>query len=118
MSTERDDIQFLRTSAVAWDRPAVGVRRQVLAHGADLMLVRVDFDTGAIGALHDHPHRQATYVVAGRFTVTVGGMEQSLGAGDSFFAPGGVPHAVLAHEPGTLLDAFSPARADFLPTTA
>jgi quercetin dioxygenase-like cupin family protein len=107
---------FVRSAEVTWDVMDAGVRRQVLAHGPDLMLVRVDFDRGAVGKLHHHPHRQATFVAAGRFEVTVGDETSTLGAGDSFFAVADVPHGVRALEAGTLVDCFTPAREDFLTT--
>jgi quercetin dioxygenase-like cupin family protein len=91
-----------------------GVRRQILGYGPDLMLVRVEFDAGAVGAVHHHPHRQATYVSSGAFEVTVGDERTRLVAGDCFYAAGDVPHGVRALEPGTLVDAFTPAREDFL----
>ena len=105
---------FVRSADTQWESVGVGVRRQILGHGPDLMVVRVDFDEGAVGALHHHPHRQATYVAAGRFEVTLGGDKQTLGPGDCFFAAADVPHAVVALERGTLIDTFTPARADFL----
>jgi quercetin dioxygenase-like cupin family protein len=108
---------FVHGADVAWEQMDSGVRRQILAHGPDLMLVRVDFSSGAIGKLHHHPHRQATYVVAGRFEVTIGGDTTVLDAGDSFFAVADVPHGVRALKDGTLLDCFTPAREDFLGAT-
>jgi quercetin dioxygenase-like cupin family protein len=105
---------FVRSADVAWDVMDTGVRRQVLAHGPDLMLVRVEFDQGAIGKVHHHPHRQATYVAAGRFEVTVGDEITTLASGDSFFALADVPHGVRALEKGSLIDCFTPAREDFL----
>ena len=105
---------FVRTADLAWEVTAPGVKRQILVHGPDLMLVRVDFERDAVGTLHRHPHRQATYVAAGRFECLVGGEAQVLVAGDSFFARADVPHGVRALEAGTLIDSFTPARADFL----
>jgi quercetin dioxygenase-like cupin family protein len=99
---------------VAWERMDDGVRRQILTHGPDLMLVRVEFEAGAVGKLHHHPHRQATYVATGRFEVTVGTEVRTLEAGDSFFAVADVPHGVRALAAGTLVDCFTPAREDFL----
>jgi quercetin dioxygenase-like cupin family protein len=99
---------------VAWDATDEGVRRQVLGHGTELMIVRVEFKAGAIGALHQHPHRQATYVVAGRFDVTVGDETSQLVAGDCFYAAGDVVHGVRALEDGALIDVFTPLRKDFL----
>ena len=69
---------------------------------------------GAIGPIHQHVHRQATYVVRGRFEVTVGDERRELRAGDSFFAGPNVRHGVIALEDGALVDVFTPAREDFL----
>ncbi len=105
---------FVSAADVAWDATGDGVRRQVLGHGTELMIVRVEFKAGAIGALHQHPHRQATYVVAGRFDVTVGDETSQLVAGDCFYAAGDVVHGVRALEDGALIDVFTPVRKDFL----
>lgn len=93
---------------------APGVTRQVLAHEAELMLVKVTFAKDAVGSVHAHPHRQVTYVASGRFETTIGDSRQTLVAGDSFFAPPDVPHGVVALEDGVLIDVFTPARRDFL----
>lgn len=108
------DGPFFRGSDIEWENTAEGVKRQIMAVGTDLMLVRVDFVAGAVGALHHHPHRQATYVAAGTFDVSIGGNEQRVTAGDSFVAPADVPHGVKAIEAGTLIDCFTPIREDFL----
>jgi len=105
---------IVRTSDAQWETTGPGVRRQILGHGPDLMMVRVDFEAGAVGALHHHPHRQVTWVAAGAFDVTVGGEKQTLRTGDCFFAMAEVEHGVVAREAGTLIDVFTPAREDFL----
>ena len=64
---------FVRSADTPWQSTNdAGLRRQILGHGPDLMMVRVEFEPGAVGALHHHPHRQVAYVVSGRFEVTVG----------------------------------------------
>ena len=105
---------FVLTRETPWTVMTEGVRRQILGYGPDLMMVRVDFDAGARGAVHHHPHRQATYVADGVFEVTVGEETRTLGQGDSFFAVGDQPHGVLASTKGTLIDVFTPARAEFI----
>ncbi len=92
-----------------------GVARQVLGHDSELMLVRVTFVEGAVGSMHSHPHRQVTYVERGRFRFTLNGHETEVVAGDSWFVPPGVPHGAVALAAGSLIDVFTPARADFLP---
>ncbi len=77
-------------------------------------MVHVEFRTGAVGALHHHPHRQVTYVASGRFEVSVGGERQVLGRGDCFYAAADVVHGVTALEDGALIDVFTPAREEFI----
>lgn len=105
---------FVFGADTGWDITGEGVRRQVLGHGTDMMVVRVEFKTGAIGALHQHPHRQATYVAAGKFEVTIGEQTAELKAGDCFYAESDVVHGVRALQDGTLIDVFTPVREDFL----
>ena len=107
---------FFIGSDIEWVNTAEGVKRQIMAVGTDLMLVRVDFVAGAIGAVHHHPHRQATYVATGTFDITVGGETQRVTSGDSFVAASDVPHGVKAVSAGTLIDCFTPIREDFLAT--
>lgn len=105
---------FISSADTPWETTGPGVQRQVLGHGSDLMLVRVDFEEGAVGELHHHPHRQVTWVAAGAFDVSVGGEKRTLRTGDCFFVAGDVEHGVVAREAGTLIDVFTPAREDFL----
>lgn len=105
---------FVRSAELTWDAMADGVRRQILGHGPDLMMVRVDFAKGAVGAVHQHPHRQVTYVAAGAFEATVDGETRRLGPGDCFYVSADLPHGVVALDAGTLIDVFTPAREDFL----
>src|SRR5262245_31091815 len=75
---------FVLSAAAPWERVGDGVRRQILGHGDDLMMVTVEFEAGAIGALHSHSHRQVTYVVRGQFETTIDGERKVLEAGDCF----------------------------------
>jgi len=109
---------FVRGADAPWvTTNDVGLHRQILGHGPDLMLVRVDFEPGAVGALHHHPHRQVAYIVSGRFEVTVDDERAELGPGDCFFIAADRVHGVVAPDGGTLIDVFTPAREDFLKPT-
>ena len=105
---------FVPSSSVPWQIVGEGLRRQVLANGPDLMLVVAEFQKGAVGVMHHHPHRQVTYVASGAFEVTIDGVTQTLRAGDSFYVAADLVHGAIAIEPGTLIDVFTPAREDFL----
>ena len=92
-----------------------GVTRRVLAYTDELMCVENTFKTGAVGALHSHPHTQITYVVSGRFSFTIDGETREVAAGDTLLKKNGVPHGCTCLEAGVLLDIFNPMREDFLP---
>ena len=91
-----------------------GVRRQVLADHADLMVVAFRFQAGMEGALHHHPHVQSTYVRAGTFEFRLDGQTFTVGAGDSFVIPSNAEHGCVCLEEGELIDCFTPRRDDFL----
>lgn len=94
---------------------AENVSRQVLSDHPELMIVAFRFNAvGAVGALHNHPHVQSTYVESGRFRFTLGDEEREVGPGDSFVIPSEQIHGCVCIEPGKLVDSFTPRRADFL----
>ncbi len=101
-----------------WEAAGEGVRRQIIAYGPDLMMVRVQFEKGGIGHPHQHVHVQSCYVNSGVFDVTISGKIQRLKAGDSFYVPSNEIHGVVAIEAGELIDAFNPIRQDFLAAKA
>jgi quercetin dioxygenase-like cupin family protein len=105
---------FVLAADARWEDLGGGVRRQLLGHDGELMMVRVKFEAGAVGALHHHPHRQATLVESGRFRVEVADESRVLEAGDGFFVSPDVEHGVVAMDAGVLVDVFAPAREDFL----
>jgi quercetin dioxygenase-like cupin family protein len=105
---------FVPDDLVEWETTGPGVRRKVLAHGPDLMLTRVAFEAGGVGARHQHPHAQLSYVEGGVFAYTIGEETQTLRVGDSCYVPPLAWHGVVCLEAGVLVDAFTPRRDDFL----
>lgn len=97
-----------------WVDADFGIRRRVLAQTEDAMTVEVEFLSGAVGAVHSHPHLQTIYIRAGEFEFFVDGQERRVRAGDSLVIPSGVEHGCRAVEAGTLIDSFVPRRDDFL----
>ena len=79
-----------------------------------IMLVRVLFDKGGIGTVHEHYHSQVTYVASGAFEINIDGVRQTLEEGDSFYAPPNTLHGAKCLEAGELIDVFSPIREDFI----
>jgi quercetin dioxygenase-like cupin family protein len=105
---------FVRSIATPWQTTEPGVRRQVLGYGPDLMMVRRENHPPPTAPQHQHPQRQVSYVAAGRLEVIVDGERAELAAGDCFFVDSERVHGVIAREAGTLVDVFTPARAEFL----
>lgn len=93
---------------------AEGVVRRVLSYDDNVMCVENVFETGAVGALHSHPHTQLTYIVSGRFRFTVGDKTMEVSAGDTLLKKNGVLHGCVALEGGVMLDFFTPMRGDFV----
>lgn len=96
-----------------WENLGDGVSRKISGYDDKIMLVKVKFEVGAIGALHKHYHSQVTYVDSGVFEASINGVKQILKAGDSFYAKLHHIHGVLCIEAGILVDVFSPMRQDF-----
>jgi quercetin dioxygenase-like cupin family protein len=105
---------YVHSHETAVEEVSPGIRRQILGHDSNLMLVRVQFAAGAVSYTHSHPHQQITYVEAGRFEVSIGDDMQVLSRGDCFILPSDIPHGAKCLEAGVLIDSFSPAREDFL----
>jgi quercetin dioxygenase-like cupin family protein len=105
---------FIADKDVNWQVPDPGIRRKVMAHDEKLMLVKVEFEHGAVGALHEHYHSQISHVESGAFEITIAGEKQVLKAGDAYYVPPHVVHGAVCLEAGVLIDVFSPCREDFL----
>ncbi len=106
---------FVEFARIDWCDVGGGVRRKIMAYGDQLMAVYVEFKRGAVGALHQHPHLQITYIQSGAFTVHIGGETRVLRGGDFYYIPAEARHGVEALEDSILVDFFTPMRADFVP---
>ena len=105
---------FSLLSSVEWERAGEGIRRKVMSYSDQAMAVFVDFDQGAVGTLHRHPHIQISFVHSGTFQVQVGSMKKTVSEGDFFYVPSNEEDGVVALERGVLIDFFQPMREDFL----
>jgi len=93
---------------------AKGVRRKVMAYAEQIMLVRVEFENGGVGMVHNHSHVQVTNVESGVFEIEIGGEKKILKAGDAFYVPSNSLHGAVCIEAGVLVDVFSPMREEFI----
>ena len=91
-----------------------GVTRQLFGYDDNILMARVEFEGGAEGYVHAHPHSQVSYVESGEFDVYIDGVKQRLGPGDSFYIYPNLDHGAVCRKAGVLLDVFSPIREDFL----
>ncbi|RNL87108.1 cupin domain-containing protein [Sinomicrobium pectinilyticum] len=105
---------FFQTDGKEWENVDQGVSRQFVGYDTQIMMVKVKFETGAVGYEHQHFHAQTTYVASGKFRVTIDGEERVLSEGDGFYIPPNVLHGAVCLEAGMLIDVFSPVREDFL----
>jgi quercetin dioxygenase-like cupin family protein len=98
-----------------WEDLGNGIQRQLYGYDNKVMLVKVKFEAGAIGQLHEHHHTQVTYVESGVFEMTIGEAKKTIRKGDGYYVPPNEIHGCVCLEPGMLIDVFSPHREDFLP---
>lgn len=109
-----ESANFLFSNEIEPETVGEGITRQILGFNEQIMMVRVKFEAGAEGYVHEHFHSQATYVESGEFEVNVGGNIKTLTAGDGFYISPNVSHGAVCKKAGVLVDVFSPIRADFL----
>ena len=105
---------FQYESEVKWESVDRGIVRQIMAYNDDLMMVKVKFETDAVGSLHTHPHTQVTYVASGVFEFTIGDDTKIVRVGDCVYMKPEIQHGCRCLEEGVLIDTFSPMRKDFL----
>lgn len=106
--------EFQFENEIPWEDLGNGIQRQLFGYDETLMLVKAKFIAGAIGTMHQHPHSQTTFVESGAFEMTIGDQTKTIRKGDGYYVPPNVLHGCVCLEPGTLIDAFSPHREDFL----
>ncbi|WP_396184781.1 cupin domain-containing protein [Flavobacterium sp.] len=111
---ERFGQKFILTKEMEWEKLGGGVSRKFLGYDNQIMMVQVKFETGALGAPHQHFHTQATYCVSGKFEFEIDGIKQIIAAGDGVYIQPNLLHSAVCLEEGMLIDTFSPVREDFL----
>lgn len=110
----RKDQKFTFFDSIPYEDLGGGVKRKILAYGDDLMMARVEFEEGAEGKMHSHPHTQLTYVLEGEFRFNIGGEIRIVKEGDTLYKLPGAEHGCVCLRKGILLDTFTPMREDFI----
>jgi quercetin dioxygenase-like cupin family protein len=114
MGTTETSKMFIENREIPWEEVDKGMKRKIMAYDDKLMVVKVQFDKGGVGTLHQHYHSQITHVESGKFEVEINGEKKILSAGDAFYIPPNVIHGAICLEAGVLIDVFSPMREDFI----
>ena len=116
MGTTESVKLFIENRDIPWQQMDQGVKRKIMAYDDRLMVVKVAFEKGGVGNLHQHYHSQITHIESGIFEVEIGDEKKILTAGDAFYIPPNVMHGAVCLEEGVLIDVFSPMREDFINT--
>ena len=114
MKTNEAEKIFIENASIEWENVDKGMRRKIMAYDDKLMVVKVEFETGGVGTLHQHFHSQITHVESGVFEVEIGDEKKVLKGGDAFYIPSNIMHGAVCLEAGVLIDVFSPMREDFI----
>jgi len=107
-------VPFVNDDSLEWEIVAPGMKRKIMAYDGRVMLVKVDFEEGGVGALHSHYHTQISFVESGSFQVEIDGKTQVLNKGDVFYVAPDLVHGAVCLKAGMLIDVFSPMREDFI----
>lgn len=97
-----------------WNVP--GLEQRVLLHTDELMVVWLKIPPGTEFPDHSHPHAQIGFQVSGRVELRGENGKFEIGPGTAYmFEPNEVHGSrVIGEEPAVQLDAFHPAREDYL----
>ena len=106
---------FQFAAELPWEDLKNGLQRQLFGYNDSIMMLKIKFETGAVGAVHQHPHSQVTYIESGVFDMTIDSITRRIRAGDGYCVPPHALHGIVCIEAGMLVDVFSPQREDFLP---
>ena len=106
--------RFVDDESLPWELVADGVKRKIMTYDPNLLMMKVAFETGGIGAAHSHVHTQMSYVESGAFSITIADETRTVRAGDAYYIPSNVYHKAVCEEAGVLVDVFTPLREDLV----
>jgi quercetin dioxygenase-like cupin family protein len=108
------DGRFAHVDALPVADAGNGVTLRALS-GAQVMLSHVTIAPHGFAAVHTHDEEQIGLVVSGGCEFDLDGEVRTLGPGDIYHAPPGVPHGARAGEDGcVIVDMFAPPRQALL----
>ena len=108
---------FTSDKEMAWEDLGAGVSRKIMSYNKDLMVTKVRFETGSVGASHQHAATQISYVESGVFEYTIDENTFTMEQGDTCIIPSNMIHGCRCVAAGILVDSFNPMREDFVTQT-
>src|SRR4026209_743588 len=93
---------FIENGTIPWEEVDKAVRRKIMTYDDKLMVVKVEFQKGGVGMLHQLYHSQVTHFESGTFEVEIGQEKKVLSAGHAFYFPPHVMHGAVCLEAGVL----------------
>ncbi|AJD92229.1 cupin [Jeotgalibacillus malaysiensis] len=88
--------------------------RTLLNVDGSLMLVEVELEKDFHSDVDQHVEEQLSYILKGKVEFEVNGQKTLLEEGEVQFIPSNEPHRVKVLDQCTILDVFTPLRADLL----
>jgi quercetin dioxygenase-like cupin family protein len=107
-------VSFVSEQENPWIDIAPGIKRRTVTTGATMYQMRAELKAGSRMPEHMHPEEQIALVIDGRIILTVAGVPHELTPGNAFYIGSNMPHSVETIEDTTVIDTFSPPRADYL----
>jgi len=108
------EARFVKFDDIRSFELAPGVTARPL-FGEGAMINVIEFEPGAVVAVHSHPHEQLGICLRGEQVLVVDGEEHPIGPMEGYVLPGGVEHAAhCGPEGATVVDVFQPVREDYL----
>ncbi|MEP6937309.1 MAG: cupin domain-containing protein [Chthoniobacterales bacterium] len=104
----------MQTADNPWIELCPGIRRQTITSGQTMYQMLAHLDAGSRLPEHRHPQEQITHVIRGRVRMILSGVPRELGAGESLYIPGNIPHGAETIEEAVVIDTFSPPRSEYL----
>ena len=69
---------FIEDANIEWEILDDFCKRKIMAYNEGLMMVKVHFKKGGVGAIHQHVHSQGSFVESGVFEVNIAGEKKIL----------------------------------------
>ena len=105
---------FYKSNKDGYKQILEGVTIKTLVYGEKSLLAEIRLEKGCRLPLHNHPHEQTGYMIAGHMKLSIGGEIVEVKPDDSWCIPAGMEHGAEILEDSKIIEVFSPVREDYL----